>query len=188
MLKPLADRELYNEKDQNLHKTHKSILISQKSKRLTWHTFWHDAMGSTETPTRYSCETTELANDQALLSNCWFTGTRGAKTLSNCTSHRVSQQQRYWHCELETKGKENIMRQGSLNTTYLIILRNNLERLDGSVGWVWLQLRPWSHSLRVQALHWSLCWKLGAWSLLHVLCLLLSLSAPPRLILCLSLK
>ena len=40
---------------------------------------------------------------------------------------------------------------------------------------VWLRIRSWSHSLWVPALHQALCWQLGAWSLLQILCLLLSL-------------
>ena len=49
---------------------------------------------------------------------------------------------------------------------------------------VWLRLRSWSHGSWVQAPRQVLCWQLRAWSLLQVLCLLLS--APPLLTLCLS--
>ena len=42
-----------------------------------------------------------------------------------------------------------------------------------------LQLRSWSHSSWVQALHWALCWQLRVWSLLGILSL--SLSVPPQL-------
>ena len=50
-------------------------------------------------------------------------------------------------------------------------------------GWLsWLsgrlQLRSWSHSSWVQAPCQALCWQLGAWSLLPILCLPLSLSLP----------
>ena len=50
----------------------------------------------------------------------------------------------------------------------------------GAPGWlsplrVWLQLRSWSHGSRVWAPHWALCWQLGAWTLLQILCFPLSL-------------
>ena len=53
----------------------------------------------------------------------------------------------------------------------------------GAPGWlsplsVWLWLRSWSHGLWVQALFWSLCWQLRAWSLLQMLSLPLSLPLP----------
>ena len=60
--------------------------------------------------------------------------------------------------------------------------QNSLEqsRAPGWLSWlsVLLQLRSWSHGLWVQALHWALCWQLRAWSLLWILCLLLSLPLP----------
>ena len=43
-----------------------------------------------------------------------------------------------------------------------------------------LRLRSWSHGSWVRAPHWALCWQLGAWSLLRILCLPLSLSALPH--------
>ena len=54
----------------------------------------------------------------------------------------------------------------------------------GAPGWlsrlsVRLQLRSWSHGLWVQAPRRALCWQLRAWSPLWILCLPLSLSAPP---------
>ena len=50
----------------------------------------------------------------------------------------------------------------------------------GAPGWlsrldIGLQLRSWSHGLWVWALHRALCRWLRAWSLLQILCLLLSL-------------
>ena len=53
----------------------------------------------------------------------------------------------------------------------------------GAPGWLsrlkaWLRLRSWSHGRWVRALHRSLCWQLGAWSLLRILCLPLSLPLP----------
>ena len=53
----------------------------------------------------------------------------------------------------------------------------------GTAGWlsplsVWLQFRSWSSGLSVRALHWALYWQLRAWSLLGILCLLLSLPLP----------
>ena len=53
----------------------------------------------------------------------------------------------------------------------------------GAPGWlsqlsVRLQLRSWSHSPWAQAPCRALCWHLRAWSLLHILCLPLSLPLP----------
>ena len=55
--------------------------------------------------------------------------------------------------------------------------------LNGAPGWlswlsVQLRLRSWSHSLWVRAPHQALCWQLRTWSLLQILCLLLSLPPP----------
>ena len=55
--------------------------------------------------------------------------------------------------------------------------------LMGTPGWfsqlsVQLQFRSWSHSLWVQAPHKALCWHLGSWSLLWILCLPLSPPLP----------
>ena len=49
-------------------------------------------------------------------------------------------------------------------------------RIYGEPGWlrglsIPLWLRSWSHSLWVRAPHRALCWQLGAWSLLCILCL-----------------
>ena len=53
--------------------------------------------------------------------------------------------------------------------------------IRGAPGWLSqlssrLQLRSWSHSLRVRAPRRALCWQLRAWSLLWILWLSLSLS------------
>ena len=55
-------------------------------------------------------------------------------------------------------------------------------RTPGWLRWlsVWLQLRSWSRSQWVRALHRALCWHLRAWSLLWILCLPLSLPSPTR--------
>ena len=50
---------------------------------------------------------------------------------------------------------------------------------------VQLQLRAWSRGSWVRAPHRALCWRLGAWSLLQILCLL-SLPLPCLLSVCLS--
>ena len=47
-----------------------------------------------------------------------------------------------------------------------------------------LWLRSWSHDSRVRVPCQALCWRLGAWNLLPILCL--PLSAPPLLMLSLS--
>ena len=43
---------------------------------------------------------------------------------------------------------------------------------------VWLQLMSWSPGMWVWAPGWALCWQLGTWSLLQILCLPLSLLLP----------
>ena len=53
----------------------------------------------------------------------------------------------------------------------------------GAPGWfswlsVWLWLRSWSHGSWVWAPHWALCWQLGVWNLLWILCVSLSLPLP----------
>ena len=50
-----------------------------------------------------------------------------------------------------------------------------------------LQLRSWSHSSWVQALHRALCWQLRTWTLPWILCLPCSLPLPCSLSLSLSL-
>ena len=65
-------------------------------------------------------------------------------------------------------------------------------KVVGAPGWlsrlgVRLWLRSWSHSPWVRALRRALCWQLGAWSLLRILCLPLSLPLPCSYS-CLSLK
>ena len=60
----------------------------------------------------------------------------------------------------------------------------------GRLSW-WslrLRLRSWSRGSWVQAPHRALCWHLGAWSLLRILCLPLSLRPSPARALCLSQK
>ena len=62
---------------------------------------------------------------------------------------------------------------------------------SGTPGWlsrlsIWLWFRSWSCGSWVQAPRWVLCWQLRAWSLLWILYLPVSLSAPPQLVLCLS--
>ena len=57
----------------------------------------------------------------------------------------------------------------------------------GAPGWlsrlrVRLQLRSQSHSSWVRALRQALCWLLGAWSLLQILCLPLSLPQPTHIL------
>ena len=51
---------------------------------------------------------------------------------------------------------------------------------------IWLRLRSWFRSSWVWAPHGTLCWQLRAWSLLWVLCFLLSLPLPSLLVLSLS--
>ena len=68
-------------------------------------------------------------------------------------------------------------------TQYISHVRIKRNSYYGAPGWlsqlsVPLQLRSWSCSLWVRALHQALCWQLRAWSLLLVLCLPLSLSLP----------
>ena len=54
---------------------------------------------------------------------------------------------------------------------------------------IWLRVRSWSNGSWVQASHWALCWWLGAWSLLGILCLpLCPFPAHALLSLSLSLK
>ena len=64
--------------------------------------------------------------------------------------------------------------------------------ITGVPGWlsrlpVRLWLRSWSRGLWIRAPCLALCWQLGAWSLLLILCLPLSLTLPPFM-LCLSLS
>ena len=59
-------------------------------------------------------------------------------------------------------------------------LRRYLKHLTGAPGWLSrlslrLQLRSWCHGSWVQAPSQALCWQLGAWSLLQILGLRLSL-------------
>ena len=56
----------------------------------------------------------------------------------------------------------------------------------GAPGWLsqlssWRWLRSWSHVSWVQPPYLVLCWQLRTWSLLQILCLPLSLPAPPLL-------
>ena len=56
---------------------------------------------------------------------------------------------------------------------------NKTEETGWPSPWsVWLQLSSWSCSLWVWASHRALCWQLGAWSLLQILCLPVSLPLP----------
>ena len=59
-------------------------------------------------------------------------------------------------------------------------------RLSGSVGWP--SDFGWGHDLGlwVRAPRQALCWQLGAWSLLRILCLLLAAPHPLMLCLCVS--
>ena len=59
--------------------------------------------------------------------------------------------------------------------------------LRGSVGWGSHFGSGHDLSLWLLPPHRAFCWQLRAWSLLQILCLPLSLSAPPLLLLCLSL-
>ena len=64
---------------------------------------------------------------------------------------------------------------------------NAFKMVSGAPGWLSglslrLRLRSRSHNPRVRAPHRALCCQLGAWSLLRILCLPLSLSAPPPLV------
>ena len=85
------------------------------------------------------------------------------------------------------KGKVKIW----LNICRKRIIKRNAQ--GRAPGWlcqlnVRLQLRSWSYSLWVRTPCQALCWQLRAWSLLQILCLLLSLCPSPTCALSLSLK
>ena len=67
--------------------------------------------------------------------------------------------------------------------SYICLSLISLSRIPSKGVWVAqsverLRLRSWSCSLWVWAPRWALCWQLRAWSLLRILCLLLSLPLP----------
>ena len=75
------------------------------------------------------------------------------------------------------------------------VLTQSLKRLgcSGEPGWLsllstWLWLGSWSHGPWAWAPRQALCWQLGAWSLLRILCLHLSLCPSPAHALSLCLK
>ena len=78
-----------------------------------------------------------------------------------------------------------------INVIYLINILK--DKRGGTPGWlsqlsIRLRLRSWSHSLWVRAPCQAVCWQLGAWSLLRILCLPLSLPLPHSCSLFLSLS
>ena len=82
----------------------------------------------------------------------------------------------------------------SLFVTWKVCFENEQQGcLGGSVSWasaqsVERQLRSWSHGWQVWAPRRPLCWQLGAWSLLRILCLPLFLGPFPAHALSLSLS
>ena len=72
---------------------------------------------------------------------------------------------------------------GAVSSSPIIGHRGYFKNTIGAPGWlsqlsVWLRLRSRSCGLWVRAPHWTLCWRLRAWSLLQILCLPRSLLLP----------
>ena len=96
-------------------------------------------------------------------------------------------QRRHSHLDQEPAGSQEKRLCGPhvglwhISFLFSIFLKKNVK--TGAPGWlswlsVQLQLRSWSRSSWVRALLWALCWQLGGWSLLRILCLPLSLPLP----------
>ena len=82
-------------------------------------------------------------------------------------------------------------KQGSITSSVQSEDCSKRKEHPGAPGWlsrlsIQLWLRSWSPSLWVRAPHRALCWQLRAWSLLQILCLLLSLPLPRSFSLSLS--
>ena len=78
-------------------------------------------------------------------------------------------------------GKPSWLYEAIITLPYKDIIRKENYRVVGMRGWLgrlsdWLRLRSRSYSLWVRDPCWALCWRLGAWSPLPILCLPLSLT------------
>ena len=121
---------------------------------------------------RCSIKLTTLWNGNTWLKHNMSTH-KNVTATSRCQNHKIKKK----NTSLLTKRN-----QGSLENGWFQIWCK--ERIKwGAPEWltqlsVWLWLRSWSHSLWVWAPRRGLCWQLGAWSLLWILCLPLSLPLP----------
>ena len=109
-----------------------------------------------------------------LLDFCWF---RLTSSIS-CWEATVKNFLQSWH-ESQGKGFPEVRGCRGDFESYLKHVYGAPGRLS-QLG-VRLRLRSWSHGSWVRAPRRALCWQLGAWSLLRILCLPLSLPLPHSL-------